>query len=285
MESPIYMERVERKFEVGICESGVPALSRDLARYVPLHEFIPGQQITLVSSVYFDNNDYDVLRFSLLSMNDNVHFRLRNYESSTYPAAPVSDYWMEIKVKKEEQRRKKRFRIKGEDIAGFFGGKGGEVAERVLSYNRMNGDGEILSNFYRDIKGAVSWLGLKPILLVSYRRIAFQNERERVSLDWDIQYRHMSPRFYRDPSWKEIAKTPVGKEKTVRLELKCPQGVSPSWMADLQRKYPIWESKYYSKFREGMKFLLQGPLKRDRRADSFLEMIEAYSEDWRPLVA
>ena len=154
-----------------------------------------------------------------------------------------------------------------------------------MHYNQMHGDTETIQEFYREIRDAISWLGLKPMLLVTYKRIAFQREKERVSVDWDIEYHHIGPYFYRRPFWTEISKRPLGRENVVRLELKFPPGVSPPWMADLQRRYPIWERKYYSKFKEGMRFLLQGPLKRHKKADFFLEMLEAYREDWRALVA
>lgn len=279
--SPIYIERVEKKYEVGLGESGLPALWRDLSRYIPLHEFTPGQPITLVSSVYFDNKDCDLLRYSLISMYDNIHMRLRTYEYDSQPRGQISDYWVEMKIKKDEVRRKKRFRMKRGTLVEFFEGK--EVENRVLDNMPEGADPEMIRSFYREIRDTMLKLGLRPILLVKYKRMAFQNERERerVSLDWDIHHYRVRPIGSRYPSRRAISKRPVGKDR-IFLELKYPEGTFPAWFEDFRRRYPLWERRYYSKFDEGMRFLLQGPLKHYKESNYFLEMLEAYKEDWRP---
>ncbi|MFQ5887575.1 MAG: VTC domain-containing protein, partial [Candidatus Hydrothermarchaeales archaeon] len=189
---------------------------------------------------------------------------------------PISDYWIEVKIRKEERRRKKRFMVKRDALLDFLGGK--DVGEKILSYNQENADPEVIRSLYRETQETILTLGLRPIFLVTYKRVAFQNGSERLSLDWDIQYYRVGTNVYSYDSWKYLVERPAGKAKKTFLEFKYPQGGLPEWIAELQRRYPIWE-RNYSKFVGGMWFLFQGQLSYDREADSFLQMIETYRGD------
>src|SRR3990172_9309554 len=125
-------------------------------------------------------------------------------------------------------------------------------------------------------------MGLKPIFLLTYKRMAFQNEIERLSLDWDIQYYHVGTNVYSYDSWKYPVEEPAGKSDKTILEIKHPQGSLPAWVADLEKRYPIRKTNF-SKFVAGMGFLFQGPLKHHEEANDFIQKIEAYRPESRPL--
>ena len=125
-------------------------------------------------------------------------------------------------------------------------------------------------------------MGLKPIFLLTYKRMAFQNEIERLSLDWDIQYYHVSTNVYSYNSWKYPVEEPAGKSNKTILEIKYPQGSLPAWIADLEKRYPIRKTTFL-KFVEGMGFLFQGPLQHHKEANSFLQMKDAYTGHTEPL--
>ena len=276
MQSPLYIDRIERKYQVGISDSGVAGLWRELSSFLPRYGLDAVQEITSVGSVYFDNRAHDLLRYSLLIERANLHLRLRAYEYYGRPLEPISECWVEVKTKKEELRRKKRFRLKKESLIDFFEGK--DVGGQVLDHNREDADPEVIRNLCRETQETVLTLGLKPILLVTYKRVAFQNGSDRLSLDWDIQYYHVGTNAYFYDTWKYLTERPVGKAEKTFLELKYPEGDFPSYSADLERRYPLWE-RTYSKFVEGMGFLFQGPLRYHREGDSFLQMIETYLGD------
>jgi SPX domain protein involved in polyphosphate accumulation len=279
VESPFYTDRIERKYQVGIDPSDLSAFCRDVSRYAPLHEFIPGRQITWVNSIYFENQEFDLLRFSLLSGQDNIHVRLRTYEYDGSPPRPIPDYWLEMKIKKEEVRKKKRLKMQGEALGAFLEGR--DVAGRILEDNLDGADPENIRSSYREIQNTIFNLGLKPTLLVAYRRVAFQNEIERLSIDWDVHYYHVSQHVHRYPSWRDVAKCLGEKTEKIFLELKCPQGAIPTWVANLKRDYPLWELGYFSKYNEGMSFLFPGQFKHLTESNYFLRMIKAYTEAWR----
>lgn len=273
MGNPIYLERMERKFEVGISKETLPALWADLSRYIPLHEFIPGQQITYNSTIYFDSEDCFLLRRGLLNRYDHFRIRARKYEYDS--TSSPGTYWLELKMRKEDIRRKQRLELEGRDLQGLLEGK--EIGGRVLDYNHAHADSEVCGQVYREIQDIIITKGLKPFLLVSYKRVAFENREERLSIDWDIRYYHVGSPVFSSKCLKDFPDRPAGYDAAMVLELKY-TGEIPSWMSDLQGKYPIWYRSTFSKLDRGMKALLEGPLKARGDSGFLLELMHAHNE-------
>ncbi|MGH8546237.1 MAG: VTC domain-containing protein, partial [Gammaproteobacteria bacterium] len=224
-----------------------------------------------VGSVYFDNKDCDLLRYSLFGRLMLV--RVRTYEMYGRPPDPMTEYWVEVKTAAAERRRKRRFRLTKSALWEFLEGK--DVVESIFDYNKDNADRDVIRDLYRETQETICTMGLKPLILVIYKRIAFQNEVERLSVDWDLQYHYVTKNILEASSWKYLAEPPEGKADTVIMEIKYLQGGVPDWFSELQRRYPIWRREYL-KTLEGMGFLFQGPLKHHKEADFFLPKIEAY---------
>ena len=278
MKGPLYINRIEKKFQVGIRDDGVARLWRELKDCLPRYGLEALQEITSVGSVYFDNCDCDLLRYSLLGRLK--LFRLRTYETYGRHPEPITEYWVEVKTSKDERRTKKRFRLTKGMLVDFLDGRA--VGGSVFDFNRDGAAPNVVHDLYQEAQETVFTMGLKPILLVNYKRIAFQSEVERLSIDWDVQYYHMSKGLYNDNSWKYPVEAAAGRADKIILELKYLEEKTPTWFEDLQNRYPIWE-KDYLKPVEGMGFLFHGPLKEHKNAKSFLPMIDAYMADAQPL--
>ena len=82
MREPMYQDRIERNYQVGVTEAGVAGLWRDLSNYLPEYGLVPIYEITCVASVYFDNRDFDLTRYTILNDGRHILFRLRSYETS-----------------------------------------------------------------------------------------------------------------------------------------------------------------------------------------------------------
>ena len=278
MEGPLYINRIEKKYQIGISADGVAGLWRDLNSFLAPYGLAPVQEITSVGSVYFDNKDYDLLRYSLFGRLKLV--RLRTYETYGRPPEPITEYWVEVKTAEDERRKKRRFRLTKSALLEFLEGR--DAGESVFDYYKHDAERDVIRDLYRETQETVLTLGLRPILLVVYKRIAFQSKVERLSIDWDVQYYHVTTNVYDYSSWKNLVEKPAGKADKIILELKYSHGSVPDWFSDLQRKYPIWEREYLKPI-EGMGSLFQGPLKDHKEANSFLRMIEAYMADSQPL--
>jgi SPX domain protein involved in polyphosphate accumulation len=273
MEGPNYQDRIERNYQVGINADGVAGLWRELSGYLPQFGLNPIYEITCVGSVYFDNKNFDLTRYNLLNGGRYLLVRLRTYEKYGEFPKPISDYWVEVKIREKERWRKKRLRLNRADLPAFLEGR--DERQTLLDHCQNGADPAVVSNLYREIQETILTTGVKPMLLVTYRRVAFQNEIERVCLDSEIQYYHVGSNVYSYDSWKYPIEEPVGKSRKTILEVKYPQGRPPTWLADLEKQYPLCHTNF-SKYVEGMGFLFQGPLEGHEEASYFLPRIEVY---------
>ena len=278
--NPIYIDRVERKYLVDVDEEAMSGFFRDLTSFLAPYGLDPVQEITNVGTCYFDNRDYDLLRYILLIRRCHILVRLRAYEYYDRPPEPISEYWMEVKLRDGDRRRKKRFRLKKLTLRDFLNGQ--DVVEKVIEENLDEADPETIRKLFLETRETFFTWGLRPTLFVNYKRIAFQSRNERLSLDWDIQYYPTDDNVYSHDSWKYPVEPVAGKAKKIVMELKYPEGTIPAWIAQLERKYPITERNYVKPV-DGMGFLFEGPLRAHSEAESFSRMVNAYKSETQPL--
>lgn len=276
MKAPAFNDRIERKYQIDISKNEVAKLWRDLCSYLKPHGLDPVQQITSVASVYFDNKDFDLLRYSLLGRLMLV--RLRVYEK--YGSAPeaINGYWVEVKTARGERRLKRRFRLSKKELFQFL--NGGEVVESVLENNVNVGPRARVRDLYKETQETIFTFGLNPILLVNTKRVAFQGAVERISIDWDLQFRRATSEIYNYDSWKDLAIPVDGQSDNVILETKYLQGDAPAWFSELQQRFPIYRREYLKPI-QGMGFLFDGPLSQHKEANFFRTMIAAYMANSR----
>jgi SPX domain protein involved in polyphosphate accumulation len=158
----------------------------------------------------------------------------------------------------------------------------GRSAAETKSNGYRNGHGNSES-YYKEIQELVLTMGLAPFFLITYKRLAFDNdEGERVSLDWDLRYFNVGDEIYDSDSWKYPVAEPLAISQKTILEIKHPRGAKPTWIGKLERDFDIAETGFL-KFVEGMGFLFRGPMKNHREAKYFLRLIDAYGGEARPL--
>ena len=271
MLSPAFNDRVEKKYQLGIDPSGVADLWRDMSAFLRPYGLEAVQKITSVGSVYFDNKDCDLLRISLLG--HLMLFRTRVYEPYGSAPEPIKEYWVEVKTAQGQRRRKRRFPLAKSDLLEFLAET--DAPEFLLDPRRQNGGLDVSLDIYRESRETLLTMGLKPMLLVSCKRVAFQGEVERLSIDWDLRYHHVSMNVYDQNSWKDLVEPPTGKSDNVILEMKSLQAGVPDWFFELQRRFPIREREYLKPV-EGMGFLFNGPLQNHKEANYFRPMISQY---------
>lgn len=113
--------------------------------------------------------------------------------------------------------------------------RGEDVEREVVTYNLAHGDSETICRSYRNIRKLFREKGLKPVLLVAYKRVAFQGRAERLSLDWDIHYCPIAPATPIQDAFAVASENTAGRERAVLLEIKYPDGKFPQWVEQLQR--------------------------------------------------
>jgi hypothetical protein len=273
MHVPAFNDRIEIKFHLGIDEKEVAALWSDLRSFLQPYGLQPVQEITSVGSVYFDNKDCDLLRFNLFG--HLMLFRTRAYELYGQPPEPISQYWVEVKTAQGARRKKRRFPLDKAALFKFLVGR--EIDQAPSDIDPQMGAAEFV-DLYHQSQETVLTMGLNPLLLVLCKRVAFQGETVRLSIDWDVEYYHATTSIYDSSSWKYLTGPSAGKAGKVILELKYLVGEGvPTWFSGLQQRYPIRQREYLKPV-EGMQFLFKGPLRQHKEAQYFLRLINAYME-------
>ena len=269
---PVFKDRIEKKFQLGLKGNEVADLWRELGVILAPYGMRPVQEITSVGSVYFDNKDCDLLRFSLLG--HLMLFRTRAYELFGHSPEPISEYWVEVKTARGMRRMKKRFPLAKTELLKFL-----EVSDLSFGSNdsdRPNSGNDAYPDLYRDAQETLVTMGLKPMLLVTYKRLAFQGATDRLTIDWDVKYYSAAPNIYEHSSWKYLAQPPDGGTDNIILETKLlGENIEPLWFTELQRRFHI-RSREYLKPVDGMGFLFKGPLKYHKEAGYLLPRIDDY---------
>jgi SPX domain protein involved in polyphosphate accumulation len=274
MNIPAFNDRIEKKFQVGIQQREVGAFWQDLSSFLPGYGLQPVQEITAVSSVYFDNKDCDLLRYCLFG--HLMLFRTRVHELYGHIPVPIDQYWVEVKTAAGSRRQKRRFPITKHALLSFL--DGGRWAD-VSGARARQPEAIEYAELYRQSQETFLTMGLQPLLLVTYKRVAFQGETSRLSIDWDVEYHHVTNSIFDLPSWKYLTMPPVGKADKVILELKCITDESASkWFAELRDRYPIRDREYLKPV-EGMGFLFAGPLQGHKEAHFFKPLIDSYMKN------
>ena len=271
IKTPAFNDRVERKFEVRVSKSEVATLWRDLSALLKPHNVHPVQEITSVGSVYFDNKDFDLLRFNLLG--HFLLFRIRSYEMFGTNPSEISQYWIEVKTANGERRQKKRFGLSRARLQMFLEGRSYDEVRDCI--DDALPDFVVPRTLFQELQETLVTMGLTPRLLVLYKRVAFQGDQERLSIDWDLQYFNANLVTCSATSWKYLDDEPAGTSENVIMEIKCIRNEMPDWFSELESRYPIRRREYLKPI-EGMDALFRKSLAHHKTANYFRPRIAAY---------
>lgn len=184
-----------------------------------------------ISNIYFDTEDFELIRSSIEKPEYKEKVRLRSYGKATEDS-PV---FVELKKKLDGIVYKRRVEMSLED------------ARKYLYYGIYpEQDGQIL----REIDYTVNRYNLRPAAAVSYDRIAFYGKEDgqlRVTFDHNICCRH----YALDLS-KGAFGAPLLEPGQMLMEVKIP-GAMPVWMSRLLAElsvYPVSYSKYGTYYKE-----------------------------------
>ncbi|MBI4525239.1 MAG: VTC domain-containing protein [Deltaproteobacteria bacterium] len=273
MSNPTLLEgRFERQYELGINQGKVAGFCDDVSRHIPRREFVLGQPTTYHGTIYFDTDDLLFFRQGLQNRFDHLKIRARKYEYPCPSLNGLPHYWLELKIKSGGMSRKKRVRVDIRQLEGLLTRE--RERELAPSPEASLTDPEGCAQ----IRKVFSDNKLKPLLLVMYERMAFENEQERLTVDWNIRYYQAEPAILSCPWLKDICADPVHVERTATLELKLKDNL-PSWFSVLKQEYPIRYRISFGKPLRGMRALLSGPLKCRPDALTLLEMISHYERE------
>jgi len=216
-------ERIEEKYLLDPVQ--LRAVQRGLVGHMHPDPF--GR--STISSIYYDTDDYRLIRKSLEKPAYKEKLRVRGYGALNAESA----VFVELKKKYDGVVYKRRAEL---PLA---------KANALLSGEPVEADSQVL----REVKYFLELYRPSPRVLLSYRRIAYTGAEEglRITFDDTIRFRTSALIMSAGP-WGQAV---LPQEQTL-MEIKVP-GAMPLWLCDLlseNRIYPTSFSKYGACYRD-----------------------------------
>ncbi len=176
-----------------------------------------------VTSIYYDTEDYRLIRASLEKPDYKEKLRVRAYGTTT----PESRVFVELKKKFDGVVYKRRTELPLAEASALLAGKPTAADTQVI----------------REIRYFLKFYNPRPSVLLSYRRVAYTGAESglRITFDDSIRYRTGVLSLTAGVWGEELL--PQG---TTLMEIKA-AGAMPLWLCDLLNRngvYPASFSKY-----------------------------------------
>lgn len=178
---------------------------------------------TTIRNIYFDTDDYRLIRRSLEKPVYKEKLRLRSYAQATGDATVFA----ELKKKYEHTVYKRRVSLCERDAMAWLAGKGA-----MPENTQITREIDYFIRFYGD---------LKPTVFLSYEREAYYDKDEgdfRVTFD-----EHILARSTDQNLCHPVYGTPILPEGGVLMELKCTKGL-PLWIVDVLSRERIYKTSF-----------------------------------------
>ena len=210
-------KRYELKYMLNIDQK--LKLLQEMSPYMALDKY--GR--TTIRNIYFDTENYRLIRHSIEKPAYKEKLRIRSYEK----ASPDSTVFVELKKKYKHVVYKRRLSLPEAEAVDWVCGR-----THCGLHTQIAGEIDYFIEYYR---------GLRPSVLLSYEREAFycrSGDDFRVTFDDHILCRqnHISLE-------SDVYGTPLLEEGKVLMELKCSGGI-PLWMTHLLSKEKIFKTSF-----------------------------------------
>ncbi len=208
-------DRIEKKYILD--ETKYNIITQEIKKHMQLDQYHKKQYT--ISSIYLDTDNFDMIRKSLEKTTYKEKVRLRSYDTPNIN----DDVFLEIKKKYMGLGNKRRIKIKLKEAYDFIEGK-------IQNKTQIG----------KELEYIIKKNNLKPKIFIAYDRLAFEQKKFRITLDYNIRYRTENINLENGSSGKLLDKN------IYILEAKA-QNAYPKWFIELlnkERIYPSSFSKY-----------------------------------------
>lgn len=224
---------------------------------------VPNTIYTKIESVYFDNQNLDILTEYLNHNSSRSKMRTRRYAPNGQ-WAEKSEYFIEVKMKENGISKKGRFQLTEEDKSVLSRGDILNCNNSLITLNNKIDKTKLLKRIER-VNEFVKNRNTKPLCNITYNRQAYEKGNFRVTLDQDIQFELLGninattrKHIIDNTNWLstlEAAQNNYRKTPFV-LEVKH-DGNIPDWMTKFISHNQIAEANF-SKYCFAMSHLITG---------------------------
>ena len=224
--------RMESKFLV--LENSFEEIRNTLKKHIPQDIFDKTSPYTNIKTIYFDDDKFSIFQEYLSRRKFRFKVRFRNYGHND--VFKKEDFWAELKVKFRGVCFKKRFLFPYELINDFADGK-----DIFYEISEINSDTRGLKKIYKLMAKLIKINNMKPQLITTYERAAFQNKEKNVRITVDKNITHRS---FKNPEEKKSLSPVVFESK---IGENCPQ-----WYKELENTLSLLPQKRFSKYATGI---------------------------------
>ena len=189
---------------------------------------------TTIRNIYFDTDNYRLIRASIEKPIYKEKLRVRSYDLAT----PDSTVFVEIKKKYKKIVYKRRISMSESTAMNWLCN---DIPLEETQKSQISEEIEYFRHFYKD---------LKPSVFLTYEREAFFSKDGsdfRITFDENIMYRQTDISLTSPPYGTKIL-----EDGKVLMEIKCSGGI-PLWMVEIlsrERIYKTSFSKYGTAYRD-----------------------------------
>ena len=225
-----WKKRTEIKYFVG--KENLLSLHNDIQKFLPPDRNMPEIGYYFVNSIYFENENFQILKEKQDGISLRSKYRIRNY------AEDLNDFFTQSPNNLEIKKRVSTNFVKGKTTIN------NNELQQTIDFKKLlikKSDDSV----YREFIAATKAKSLKPVLFVRYKRKAYLNEHLdiRATFDHDI----VAGRVKTALPYKFH---PVLQRDTCIFEIKY-TNYKPYWLPDIVRKYNLKQEKI-SKFEAGI---------------------------------
>ena len=232
MKEDTSFRRSENKFIV--LENTFDEILKELEKHIPIHSFRTEYPLTLIETTYLEDSDFTTFKEYLSRRKFRFKIRFRCYGHNG--KLDENDFWVELKIKQRSISYKKRFKLTKDLFIPFISGE--NIYEKV---SKINEGVKGFKKIYKLTKELIKLNNLKPALITSYERAAFQSKNKSIRITVDRNIVHKS---YQNPSiYKKL--------KAIVLESKI-SGKIPKWYKAEESKLALLPQKRFSKYTTGI---------------------------------
>lgn len=252
-------ERIEDKFLVPkIHQSDLKKL---ILQYLDASYVDANTQFTLIESLYFDSDNLDLFQHHFSKMDKRYKMRVRRYGPNGNWSNGVA--FLEAKCKSNGICTKQRFMITQGDYQRLLTGGAIEFNAELLKVNPKT-DPKKLRKRVEEINELITTFHLGPQVSLVYKRLAYERDNLRMTIDEDIQFttfKPVSPRKASEIKHQDLwtLADAMGRRFSNReymvVEVKH-TGLIPTWFEEFIGKVGVSQTSF-SKYCWGMANLIE----------------------------
>lgn len=217
MKNEMVFKRYEIKYKITLKQKQI--ILNTIRPYMQIDEY--GR--TTIRNIYYDTDNFRLIRRSLEKPMYKEKLRVRSYEL----ASPDKNVFVELKKKYDSVVYKRRIKLPEQKVTTAF-----EKGEKLPISSQIGNEIEYVRRYYEN---------LKPKVFLSYEREAFfalDKSDLRITFDENILYRD-----YDLSLCKPVYGTSILEEGYTLMEIKTSGGI-PLWLTSVLTKNKIFKTSF-----------------------------------------